>query len=257
MKTAVFLLLASLVVTTGCVDVNPAPNEANHVVEPTLCDEAVAHMAECSGLEDVFGGEPALFTDVCDEELATNILNLDCATVRDASKSDVAGAFLCNAGLLRYCEVPACETALPADFEEWGECEELIYAEGCASCDYYRCREASSVAMCGEDGYFLDFGYRYCLRFKQVTEPRMSDEGMIWSARTRRCLMEVLETAIDDTLVCEDVKTEAYDSHPACYSESGFCELPASDWWKVISTVDFADTDVALGMEIGADCISE
>ena len=37
------------------------------------------------------------------------------------------------------------------------------------------------------------------------------------------------------------VRTLAFDSHPECYVDAGFCQLPLSDWFAVAATIDGRD----------------
>jgi hypothetical protein len=108
----------------------------------------------------------------------------------------------------------------------------LARAEGtpCAkqigNCDYYLCRE--SIESCGENGYFLHFGYPYCEGLMSDVRPKMSEEGAIWMSRAATCLQEQVE-AMPLTHSCEDMASLAIATHPDCYVSTGFCELKLSD----------------------------
>jgi hypothetical protein len=69
----------------------------------------------------------------------------------------------------------------------------------------------------------------------------MSRAGQRWIDATLVCLQETLHDEIDATTSCADVRTLAFDSHPACYVDNGFCRLPWSDWLLVVATVDGRD----------------
>jgi len=104
---------------------------------------------------------------------------------------------------------------------------------------FYACAE--ETLGCGPDGYLLGYGAKYAERFYRRTRPWMSPAGRRWLDATLVCLQTTLRDSIDATLSCDEVSTIAYDSHPACYVDSGFCSLPWSDWLKVVATVDGAD----------------
>lgn len=104
---------------------------------------------------------------------------------------------------------------------------------------FYRCAE--ETLACGPDGYLIGYGAKYAERFYRRTRPWMSARGKLWLDRTLVCLQVTLRDRIDASMSCEDVRTIAYDSHPECYVDSGFCALPWSDWFAVLGTVDGID----------------
>lgn len=102
--------------------------------------------------------------------------------------------------------------------------------------DFYRCVEAT--AACGPDGYPVGYGAKYAERFYRHTRPWMSRAGQQWIDEVLVCLQETLRDGIDASTSCADIRAVAFDSHPACYVEAGFCRLPWSDWFAVLATVD-------------------
>jgi hypothetical protein len=105
--------------------------------------------------------------------------------------------------------------------------------------DFYLCAE--ETAACGPDGYLVGYGAKYAQRFYRYTRPWMSRAGKQWIDDVLVCLQETLRDRIDAGTSCADIQTIAYDSHPDCYVEAGFCSLPWSDWLAVVATVDGAD----------------
>lgn len=105
--------------------------------------------------------------------------------------------------------------------------------------DFYRCAE--DTAACGPDGYLVGYGAKYAERFYRHTRPWMSRAGQRWIDEVLVCLQETLRDRIDATTSCADIRTIAYDSHPACYVDAGFCRLPWGDWFAVLATVDGLD----------------
>lgn len=104
---------------------------------------------------------------------------------------------------------------------------------------FYQCAE--DTLQCGPNGYLVGYGTRYAQRFYRHTRPWMSAEGKRWLDATLVCLQERLRERIDASTSCVDVRTIAFDSHPECYVESGFCELPLTDLFAVAATIDGRD----------------
>ena len=147
----------------------------------------------------------------------------------------------------------ACDVPSTANGDE---CSAYIDDEGCASCDYYLCKEAAEgEAACGEDGYYLGYRFRYCERMSQVTRPRLSDEGKLWIDNARRCLMEEVERQVNVEHSCSDIKQIAFESHPGCYTDADFCSLPWRDMWSVFMTVDPTDRKFRQVLSTGISCI--
>lgn len=104
---------------------------------------------------------------------------------------------------------------------------------------FYRCAE--QTLRCGPDGYLIGYGARYAERFYRRTRPWMSPAGQRWLDTTLVCLQATLRERIDASTSCDDVRTRAFDSHPECYVEAGFCALPLSDWFAVAVSIDGRD----------------
>ena len=108
---------------------------------------------------------------------------------------------------------------------------------------FYRCAETSADLGrgCGPDGYLLGYGSKYAERFYQQARPRMTVRGQKWIDDVLVCLQHDLRDQIDSTTSCDDIWAIAFDSHPACYTRSGFCSLSALDVAQVIWTIDTKD----------------
>jgi hypothetical protein len=172
-----------------------------------------------------------------------------------SDKSDFLGASLCELGLLHYCSTPLCEQTVP---ELPTDCTQYLGEDGCASCDYYLCKEAADGASaCGEDGYYLRYGFKYCERISLVTRPQLSAAGQVWLDEARVCLMRTIEREIDGNESCETLTQIAFDSHPDCYIEAGFCDLPVSDMWAVFTTVDPSDFELQQVLSTGVSCFQD
>lgn len=106
-------------------------------------------------------------------------------------------------------------------------CESLI-----GSCDFYLCQEQKTP--CGLDGYNLSYGYKYCSdsKFKLIHEMK-TDLGRRWVPEVFQCLqsrsLQASQQTAKDHNACKKIQDQAYDSHPNCYVQAGFCQLKSSD----------------------------
>ncbi len=233
MRASFFILLVFFCVGCGSHDVQ------THMAQ---CEQAAQEVADC------------LDRLATDENVRCQRY-VDLATTQcDGEKSDGLATFLCATGILRYCDVPECVD----DSLAWGDCSELIAIEGCGSCDYYLCKEAAEEPRaCGPTGYYTAYGFKYCDRLTQVARPSMSLAGQAWVDKTRRCLMEAIETDIGDDYNCTQIQVAALDSHPACYVDSGFCSLSFSDQWTLFLTIDSGDLALQDVLTAGVACFAD
>lgn len=104
------------------------------------------------------------------------------------------------------------------------------------SCAFYaECAEAT--LRCGGGGYPLKYGRKNCLAFQSdLAKYTTAGQTFIWGIM--HCLQLALRDAINCDSTCNQVKDAAFDSHPTCYVNNGFCDLPAEDWWQLIKTVN-------------------
>jgi len=104
------------------------------------------------------------------------------------------------------------------------------------SCAFYsECAEAT--LHCGGGGYPLRYGQKNCLAFQSDLD-KYSAAGQTFIWNTMHCLQLALRDAINCDSTCDQVNDAAFDSHPTCYVNSGFCDLPPEDWWQLIKTVN-------------------
>jgi hypothetical protein len=122
-----------------------------------------------------------------------------------------------------------CKASLDCDNPPPGQCE-----------FYDRCLEAKFD--CGESGYPLAYGKKYCERF--LNEKLFSDKGRRWRDETLLCLQRaIVPLRKDSQTTCEMLEKQAFESHPNCYAgvENSFCELPIDDWRLTWNVVDLRD----------------
>jgi hypothetical protein len=196
------------------------------------CLDAQEHVAACLGLAP----SPSAS---CNPEDAEQLLGLSCETIlAETDKSDAGGwlrKFSCELGSLRHCDEDSCQAPLP----QTTSCSDLIEVPGCGGCDYYACRESRQA--CGDQGYFLGYGYKYCTRLLTVTRPRLSTAGQEMLDRARNCLMRGSEEEIQSGDSCEVASEKSFAMHPQCYVENGACALPLSDMFLILSSIDPGD----------------
>jgi len=94
---------------------------------------------------------------------------------------------------------------------------------------------------CGDDGYLLGYGAKYADRFFNRTRRHMTRTGRRWIDDVLVCLQHSLRDTITEEASCPDIRTNAFDSHPKCYVDNGFCTLPVWDILNVVWSVDLTD----------------
>lgn len=138
-------------------------------------------------------------------------------------------------------------TDLPSRVHEQPEdCSRLV-----GSCEFYRCRDRRHP--CGEDGYYMGYGYKYCQRFTSL-EPSLSAPARDWLRKTLLCLQVYVDRNIPYNADCTTVKAMAFDSHPDCYVGSGVCFLDVDDWTAIWNTIDLQDNDFKQVLVTGVYC---
>lgn len=112
-------------------------------------------------------------------------------------------------------------------------------------CGFYReCLEEKY--HCGDSGYPLAYGEKYCHRFNSLNESNLSPEGLKWRDATLVCLQEdLVGRLLSPSYVanCDQLKQVAYNSHPRCYTQPGnsICDLSPIEWAKIGNVVDGKD----------------
>ncbi len=112
-------------------------------------------------------------------------------------------------------------------------CDSLI-----GSCDYYLCAEQKSP--CGLDGYNLGFGFKYCSGSQfQLAGEMKTAQGQQWVQNVFQCLQKqsFLNANNNINKTCESIKKDAFDSHPNCYAQAGFCDLKFSEKMNIFKLI--------------------
>ncbi|KAK0644287.1 hypothetical protein B0T16DRAFT_513668 [Cercophora newfieldiana] len=147
----------------------------------------------------------------------------------------------------------SCETC-PGD----PMCQAMCKEPPLQSCAFYsECAEAT--LRCGGGGYPLRYGRKNCLAFQSdLAKYSAAGQTFIWN--TMHCLQVALRDAINCDSTCGQVNDAAFDSHPTCYVNSGFCDLPPGDVWQLIKTVnmDLVGTQsIKQILQTGGACVSQ
>lgn len=240
MDNARSAILAIALLLSGC-----GTNSADE------CASAAAHVRDCTGVA-------VAPSETCDRAAAAQLVTLDCAALSRAAQAPAHAralhtldAIACAAGIVRLCPMPAC-TAPPYPTVST-TCSDYIGIAGCGGCQFYACREAEQA--CGPSGYYVAYAEKYCVRFLQSLRPRMSPAGQRFLDVARDCLMRYVDDELAPDDACDDVRARAFHSHVACYHDNGFCELPLTDQWLLINTVDPADFDLSAALQTAVSCL--
>ena len=125
-----------------------------------------------------------------------------------------------------------CESC-PSDPMCQSTCLDPLYK----SCNFYRnCAEGQ--LGCGNGGYPLAYGEKNCNRFVNNLN-YFTANGQDWIFNTMHCLQTAMVPVLKPcTATCSSFETAAFNSHPGCYVDNGFCGLQCPDVLAVMMTVN-------------------
>jgi hypothetical protein len=146
---------------------------------------------------------------------------------------------------------PGAESSVTLDVRK-GACRrsERVYptAASCQhpvelNCAFYAgCLERT--LPCGNDGYALAFGEKYCTAFRSS---HFTPAGERWMAGVMHCLQEELVPVLPsrfaqsaaDAGTCKSTFDTAFASHPRCYAaeDNSICFLPVEDLVAITKTI--------------------
>jgi hypothetical protein len=203
-----------------------------------------------------------------DESIDATSSELETSTrVMLVAKTDAARRACREASLEVYCSEAAARAAaarcapssagVSADVAldvRSGRCRtgQRVYptAESCRTpvannCGFYAgCLERS--LSCGEEGYALGFGEKFCTDFRTA---KVTAQGDRWMRQTMTCLQEALVPKVAASFgtagvtgsaqACERISRDAFASHAACYAakDNSICFLPPSDLAEIMGTI--------------------
>eukprot|EP01114_Cavostelium_apophysatum_P012010 TRINITY_DN26670_c0_g1_i1.p1 TRINITY_DN26670_c0_g1~~TRINITY_DN26670_c0_g1_i1.p1 ORF type:complete len:188 (-),score=11.41 TRINITY_DN26670_c0_g1_i1:55-618(-) len=108
-------------------------------------------------------------------------------------------------------------------------------------CSWYEdCLE--SLYQCGSGGYPIGYGFYFCDRFSDAMDS-FTDLGQEWISNTRLCLQQTLKDELGlpfnpAQISCDQVRSDAFDTHAACYTQGypSVCDIP-EDWPRLFTVV--------------------
>jgi len=119
------------------------------------------------------------------------------------------------------------------------------------TCDYYTWRESNfreRHAGCSHRPpvYYLNYGYKYCVRFGTELHPKLSAKGQLWLANARRLLQEYMEEGLKRDMALEldsnKFKEFAFNTHPDAYWDAELANVPWFwDKFQILGTPDLAE----------------
>ena len=105
------------------------------------------------------------------------------------------------------------------------------------SCAFYRDCVEKSVPCAGDaNSYALNYGEKNCDAYKNNLN-HFSAKGQSFVLGTMMCLQAALRPVVNCGSSCPSIKTTAFNSHPGCYLQNGFCGLPCEDYAAVLWTI--------------------
>uniref|UniRef100_A0A915ESA2 Uncharacterized protein n=1 Tax=Ditylenchus dipsaci TaxID=166011 RepID=A0A915ESA2_9BILA len=143
---------------------------------------------------------------------------------------------------LLFLEVYYAAQITAAREKQMEQCNEV----GCAG---YKCFE--SLCNCGQQGYLLAYGDKYCYRFHEDDIFHSFDQaGQQFIHCTAQCLLDdmqdYVQTKISPQLVeqkvdCDHLKETAFESHVDCYLKCNFCTICQTNKIALWHTYDLTD----------------
>lgn len=113
-------------------------------------------------------------------------------------------------------------------------------------CSWYReCLERRYQCEGTDHGYAIEYADKFCNLFSNNYND-FSANGRAWVDGVRKCLQVALVPSLRPWVMktCEDIRRDAFKSHPPCYltpgsGAPGICELWCLDVWRAFWLVNF------------------
>ena len=127
------------------------------------------------------------------------------------------------------------------------------------TCNFYKaCLESSTP--CGDTGYALGYGERFCYSFKHSN---LSARGEAWRDGVMECLQKELVPYLGTNATCSEIESHAFGSHAGCYTSTtpSLCFLPPSDLVAIFSTIGAKELlkwrTIDQGRQVVSDCLAQ
>jgi len=122
------------------------------------------------------------------------------------------------------------------------------------TCEYYKWRHQNFLerhVTCAHSppDYYLNYGYKYCVRFSTKLYPKLTPVGQQWLNQARILLQVYMEQGLSENMA-QDKSLElsntrfrkfSFDTHPNAYWNAGFSSVPWVDRIKIATTPDFKE----------------
>lgn len=118
------------------------------------------------------------------------------------------------------------------------------------TCDYYLWRhwnflQRHNSCQHRPPDYYIDYGYKYCIKFSLHLHPRLSEDGKSWLSRTRVLLQVYMEQELarNPTVELDNLafRKMAFRTHPDAYWYAGLRNVPWSDRFKILREPDWQE----------------
>lgn len=130
------------------------------------------------------------------------------------------------------------------------------YGQNETACDAYLTVEEKFE--CGEEGYPVGFGYKNCMSFNNAKKyGKFNAAGKKFIGCTVDCLIKSIQNISETVSTCDEVKTDAFDSHVECYLKCNFCKICSSNFFALANTYDWSDFFSVLAMKQVAQIIAK
>ncbi len=98
------------------------------------------------------------------------------------------------------------------------------------SCEFYVKLENERQCQVADEpsDYLIAYGLKYCSRYLTQSE-HWHGALKEWALNTLVCLKTQLFEHESEAETCSELESLAFDSHPFCYVDNGFCELATKD----------------------------
>jgi len=156
-------------------------------------------------------------------------------------------------------------------------CQRQVPAGSIGSCDYYCKRyknyrdrhDDQHIGSCKAPDYYLDYGFKYCSRFRNMTYYKLTSEGRTWLLDTLADLQDFMEQGVVDRsyesktnldfnaevtkkggmeryytgIECRnaDFRAFAFATHPDAYRPKDMEKLPMEDLVTIATTPDLGE----------------
>lgn len=126
-------------------------------------------------------------------------------------------------------------------FGIYSEAKVQFPAPSTNACSFYPDLETELRCDKKVPNYLSGYGFKYCNEFRNQKRS-WKINLQTWVEKTTYCLQEKLTKEDEKSLYpCEKIQDVAFDYHPRCYRDSGFCDFEVEDKSRIVKVVSIAD----------------